>query len=353
MGIRNPGKPHDSSSIEKRTEKIPHPHAQTPDVATHPPIPVSHARPSPFSLVRVVSHRQRPVMIHRVLLLAVWLTMSVFAADSGLLRVLLIDGQNNHDWRSSSPHLKKVLEASGRFAVEVMTLPGKGGDLAAVKPQLDGVAVVLSNYNGELWPEALRSAFVDFVRKGGGFVSVHAANNAFSQWPEYNEMIGVGGWEGRNEQSGPWLYWEGKIVRDTSPGPGGSHGSQHAFLMTTREPKHPIMEGLPPQWMHAKDELYDRLRGPAKNLTVLATALSDPKTHGTGKHEPLLFTIAFGQGRVFHTALGHNNGPDLTSQKCVGFITTLLRGTEWAATGRVTLPIPTDFPTASDVHSRE
>lgn len=166
-------------------------------------------------------------------------------------------------------------------------------------------------------------------------------------------MIGVGGWEGRNEQSGPWLYWEGKIVRDTSPGPGGSHGSQHAFQMTTREPKHPIMEGLPQEWMHAKDELYDRLRGPAKNLTVLATAFSDPKTRGTGKHEPLLFTIAFGQGRVFHTALGHNNGPDLTSQKCVGFITTLLRGTEWAATGRVTLPIPTDFPTASDVHSRE
>ena len=135
--------------------------------------------------------------------------------------------------------------------------------------------------------------------------------------------------------------------------PGGSHGSQHAFQMTTREPKHPIMEGLPPQWMHAKDELYDRLRGPAKNLTVLATAFSDPKTRGTGKHEPLLFTITFGQGRVFHTALGHNNGPDLTSQKCIGFITTLLRGTEWAATGRVTLPIPTNFPTATEVRSRE
>jgi type 1 glutamine amidotransferase len=166
-------------------------------------------------------------------------------------------------------------------------------------------------------------------------------------------MIGVGGWEGRNEKSGPWLYWEGKIVRDASPGPGGSHGSQHAFKMTTREPDHPIMQGLPTEWMHAKDELYDRLRGPAKNLTVLATAWSDPKTRGTGKHEPLLFTIAFGQGRVFHTALGHNNGPDLTSQQCVGFITTLVRGTEWAATGRVTLPIPTDFPTATEVRRRE
>ena len=80
---------------------------------------------------------------------------------------------------------------------------------------------------------------------------------------------------------------------------------------------------------------------------------SNPATRGTGKNEPLLFAIAFGNGRVFHSALGHNNGPDLTSQKCVGFITTLLRGTEWAATGKVTIPIPADFPTATSVRSRE
>ena len=103
--------------------------------------------------------------------------------------------------------------------------------------------------------------------------------------------------------------------------------------MTTREPNHPIMKGLPTDWMHPKDELYDRLHGPAKNLTVLATAWSDPKTRGTGKHEPLLSTIAFGQNRVFHTALGHNNGPDPTSQQCVGFITTPLRGTDQIGSG--------------------
>ena len=128
-----------------------------------------------------------------MVLLIMVTTLSMFSADAHRLRVLLIDGQNNHDWRSSTPHLKAVLEASGRFTVEVLTLPGKGGDIPTVKPRLDGVAVVLSNYNGELWPEALRTTFVDFVRKGGGFVSVHAANNAFAQWPEYNEMIGVGG----------------------------------------------------------------------------------------------------------------------------------------------------------------
>lgn len=287
------------------------------------------------------------------LLVACLLSVALTSSAAERLKILVIDGQNNHDWRSSTPHLKKVLEDSGRFSVKVATTPDKGGDMKSFQPKFDGFAAVLSNYNGELWSAETQAAFTAFVRNGGGFVSVHAADNAFPNWVEYNEMIAVGGWEGRSEKSGPWLYWQDKIVRDTSPGPGGSHGSQHAFKIVTREPSHPIMAGLPTEWMHAKDELYDRLRGPAKNVTVLATAFSDPATRGTGKHEPLLFAIDFGKGRVFHTALGHNNGADLTSQKCVGFITTLLRGTEWAATGKVTIPVPADFPAATEVRSRD
>ena len=287
------------------------------------------------------------------LLLAAVLAAPNCSPAAEKLKVLIVDGQNNHDWRASTPHLKAVLEQSGRFTVEVATAPGKGGDMTSFQPKLDGFAAILSNYNGELWSEATRTALVNFVRAGGGFVAVHAADNSFPDWPEYNEMIGVGGWEGRSEKSGPWLYWEDKLVRDTSPGPGGSHGTQHPFKLITREPTHPIMAGLPAEWMHAKDELYDRLRGPATNLTVLATAWSDPATRGTGKHEPLLFALSFGKGRVFHTALGHNNGNDLTSQKCVGFIATLQRGTEWAATGQVTIPVPADFPTGTEVRSRD
>ena len=142
-------------------------------------------------------------------------------------------------------------------------------------------------------------------------------------------------------------------MRDESPGKGGSHGKQHEFVIESREPKHPIMAGLPERWLHAKDELYDRLRGPAENVTVLASALAAKETGGSGENEPLLMTIDFGKGRVFHTALGHNNAKEITAQRCVGFIVTLQRGVEWAATGKVTQKVPADFPTADQVRLRE
>ncbi len=275
------------------------------------------------------------------------------AAHAAPIKALILDGQNNHDWKATTPHLKKVLEDTGLFAVDVATAPGKGGDMAAFKPNFRNYRVLISNYNGEPWSKETQAALVDFVRYGGGFVSVHAADNAFPEWAEYNAMIGVGGWGGRNEKSGPYLRLrDGYFVHDTTPGTGGSHGAQHPFLMETRAADHPIMAGLPARWMHAKDELYDRLRGPAQNVTVLASALSSKETKGSGEHEPLLMVIHYGKGRVFHTALGHNNGPDLTAQKCVGFIVTLQRGVEWAATGAVTQKAPADFPTGKNVSLR-
>ncbi len=259
---------------------------------------------------------------------------------------LIIHGQNNHDYKSTTPHLKKILEETGLFTVDVATSPGKGGDMSEFKPEFKKYKVVISNYNGQPWSKETQDALAEYVRGGGGFVSVHAADNAFPNWPEYNQMIAVGGWEGRNEKSGPYLrFRDGKWVKDMTPGVGGSHGKQHEFVIVTRDPNHPITKGLPPKWMHAKDELYDRLRGPAENVTVLASTFSSKEQAGSGEEEPSLMVISFGKGRVFHTAMGHNNGPDLTAQRCVGFITTLQRGTEWAATGKVTQKVPADFPT--------
>ncbi len=273
--------------------------------------------------------------------------------NAAAIRALIVDGQNNHDYKSTTPHLKKVLEETGLFTVEVATSPGKGRDMNSFKPKFDDYKVIISNYNGEPWSKETQDAFVAFVRGGGGFVSVHAADNSFPNWKEYNEMIAIGGWEGRNEKSGPYLRLrDGKWVYDNSAGVGGHHGQQHAFVVETHVRKHPILAGLPAQWMHAKDELYDRLRGPAQDVIVLASAMSSKETGGSGEHEPMLMAIDFGKGRVFHTAMGHNNGKDLTAQKCVGFITTFQRGTEWAATGKVTQKVPADFPKADKVSLR-
>jgi type 1 glutamine amidotransferase len=96
--------------------------------------------------------------------------------------------------------------------------------------------------------------------------------------------------------------------------------------------------------VHVTDELYDNMRGPAKNVRVLATAYSDKKKRGTGEHEPMIWTVSYGKGRVFHTPMGH----DVRAMKCVGFALTVQRGAEWAATGKVTIPVPKEFPTAKE-----
>lgn len=288
--------------------------------------------------------------------LALALFVGLINADAARLKALIVDGQNNHNWKATTPLLQKYLEETGLFAVDVATSPGKKQDMSGYRPEFAKYDVVVSNYNGDEWSEATKQAFVNFVKSGGGFVSIHAANNSFGKWKEYNEMIAVGGWGGRSERSGPYLYWDAqakKVIEDLQKGRGGSHGSQHEFIVETRQADHPIMQDLPKKWLHGKDELYDRLRGPAKNVQILATAYADPKTRGSGRHEPMLMTVRFGEGRVFHTTLGHARDANAPAFHCVGFITTLQRGAEWAATGKVTQSVPADFPGTDKVSLRE
>ena len=268
------------------------------------------------------------------------------------IRALLIDGESGgtyHNWQLTTPILKKELEETGLFQVTVMTAPRFGEDYTSFQPDFTYYQVIVSNLDSPDWPRNLRTQFELYISNGGGLVVVHAADNGFPAWPEYNLMIGVGGWRGRKETAGPhWFMEDGKPVSDSSPGSAGAHGNRLPFLVTTRLPLHPITKGLPAAWMHAPDELYANLRGPGKNMTVLATAHSDPKNKGTDRDEPVLMVITYGKGRIFHTAMGH----DPMALSCVGFLTTLQRGAEWAATGRVTQKVPVSFPTADTVSYR-
>lgn len=275
----------------------------------------------------------------------------------GHYKALVVTGQNNHNWKASSPILKQLLDQTGLFTTEIIISPDKGGDMNTFNPQFSNYDVVVLDYSGDSWSEKTKSAFAEYVDNGGGVVAYHAADNAFAEWSQYNQMIGLG-W-GRTEKDGPLVYFsrannkrdEQKII-DITPGKGGSHGQRDEFEVKTRMEEHPIMKGLPVRWLHGKDELYSTLRGPAKNMEILATAFADTAQGGTGRNEPVLITTNYGKGRVFHTVLGHADQGGGPAMKCVGFIVTFQRGTEWAASGEVTQKVPYDFPNAVNVSLR-
>ena len=329
--------------------------------------------------------------IGRLLIVLIMIGMSVHVAEAQdasnesneqkstkKLRALIIDGQNNHRaWPATTMMMKGYLESSGRFTVDIARtkFTWRGEKLVEehalddgkeyedlkqpkadpdFKPEFSKYDVVVSNFgnNAAEWPKETKEGLVKFVKNGGGFVVVHAADNSFGDWQEFNEIIGLGGWGGRTQQNGPYVYFDKdeKLTRNESEGRVGSHGPQHEYQIVTRDPGHAIMKGLPSSWLHAKDELYDKLRGPAENMKILATAYSAKKFRGTERHEPIVMTIDYGKGRCFHTPMGHAG----YSMECVGYRTVFVRGTEWAATGKVTLTdVPKDFPTRDKSSSRK
>jgi len=270
------------------------------------------------------------------------------------ISVMILDGESGgpyHDWQHVTPVLKRMLDETGLFAAAVVTAPPAGSGFSAFTPDFTRYQVVVMNYDApdERWPAALKASFEQYVKNGGGLVAVHAADNAFPAWPAFNEMVGVGGWRGRTEQAGPyWFYRDGTLASDPAPGRAGSHGRRVPFQLTVRETSHPITKGLPKVWMHQGDELYARLRGPGRNMTVLATAYSNPENSGSGRDEPQLMVLSYGKGRVFHTTMGH----DINALSSIDFVVTLQRGTQWAATGEVTQHVPANFPTANAVGYR-
>lgn len=308
-------------------------------------------------------------------LIGILSTLTVFGQNK--IKTLIVDGQNNHDqWPKITHMLEEHLEGTDLFSVDVartaytwkgdkylaeFEVAGVGETTALEKPKADpnfspdfsNYDVVICNFgwNAAPWPAETQQAFEKYMKAGGGLVVFHAANNSFPQWKAYNQMIGLGGWGDRNEEDGPLVYYNdtGNLVRSNRPGSAGAHGPESEYQIQIRNPNHPITQGMPEVWMHTQDELYNSLRGPAENMEVLATAYSSKDLKGSGRHEPALMVLTYGKGRIFHNIMGHAD----YSVADVGFLATMLRGTEWAATGKVTQKLPPNFPTADQTSSTE
>ncbi len=278
--------------------------------------------------------------------------VSAEAADK--IEVLIIDGQNNHNWVATTPFLKDYLEKSGRFSVEVTTSPHPDGDAAAWsawRPDFSKYDVLLSNYNnekGSQWPDEVKRSFEKAIEGGVGLVNVHAANNAHKGWGEFEKMTGLL-WRSNKDGKRLALDAEGKEkLVAVGEGPNSGHGPQHEFEVVIRDAKHPIIKGMPKEWQHSLDELYHGQRGPAENMTILATAYSSLDQKGTGDHEPMLWWIPYGKGRAVTCLLGHvgrNDSDKMLGLRCAGTMNIIERCCEWAATGKVTLPVVANFPT--------
>jgi type 1 glutamine amidotransferase len=286
-----------------------------------------------------------------ILLIAALLFATFSSCKKGeVYKTLIITGQSEYNWKASSPVLKQILDETGLFDCKIVTTPEKGSDMSSFKPDFSKYKLVVLDYSGDQWPETTNQEFVEYVKNGGGVVICHGSGISFPDWKEYNEMTGLGGWNNRNEKSGPYVYYKrNELIVDTSAGIAGSNGKRHEFEVITRITDHPITKGLPVRWMHGSDELYQQLRGPAKNMQVLATAFADTNFGGTGRDEPILMVINYDKGRIFHTTLGHADDDGGPAMHCTGFIVTLQRGAEWAASGTVTQEVPFDFPSVAGV----
>jgi type 1 glutamine amidotransferase len=246
---------------------------------------------------------------------------SVQAADGDKIKLLIFSGANNHAWKATTPVLQKMYEDSGRFTVAVTE------DVPNINPaefaKYDAIVCNFTTYPnvvGHRWPAATEKAFLDYIAAGHGFVLFHAASTAWMDWPEFGDLIG--------------LTWQKDAAGKNISG----HGAQHTFALTITDKEHPVTQGMP-DFQHVKDELYHRQLLHATGH-VLATTFSAKAMNGSGTNEPMVVVTELGKGRAFNCAMGHDPKP----MAGVGFQALMLRGTEWAATGKVTIPLPADWP---------
>ncbi len=296
------------------------------------------------------------------LLIGLWLgAMGVSAAapdaPAKKIRVLVVDGFSNHDWRKTTALLQGILEPTGLFETVVSTCP-PATDVAAFRawrPAFAASDVVIQtcndiNHSGPAWPAAVQADFERFVREGGGVYIFHSAQNAFAYWPAYNQIIGLG-WRPVSYGTALEIGGEGNIIR-VPPGEGrGTGHAPNADVVVRLLGQHPIHDGMPRAWKTPHLEVYFDARGPAENVEVLSFA-RDPRFE---QNWPIEWTVRYGAGRVYVATFGHvwrdgagNTDPQAEAMRCVGVQTNIVRALQWLAQRPVTWPVPSDFPTENE-----
>lgn len=267
------------------------------------------------------------------------------------VRVLVIDGFSNHDWKTTTARIRALLAADGGFAVTVSTSPDAAAPREAMdawRPPIAAADVVLLNCNDlgkpVNWPDAVKAQLEAFVQGGGGLYVFHSANNAFAQWPAYNRMIGLG-WRGSDFGPAVVVNEDGTLRRiPAGEGPGTSHGKRTDALIV-RVGDHPIHRGFPRQWRAADLEVYTYARGPAEHLEVLSYS----KDNRFGLAFPIEWVVTYGAGRVYNATFGHlwKDNADPPAFRDAGFRTILVRALRWLAGREDGTPAPalrTDAP---------
>lgn len=287
-----------------------------------------------------------------IIFIASLIVIHVQAQRKRIIQVLIVDGYSNHDWKQTSSITKEILEESKLFNVDITTAPATTNQdsLAHWHPDFSKYEVVIQNTNNIQnralrWPRKVEEELEKYVSKGGGLYILHSGNNAFDHWKEYDRMMGIG-WRPKEVGYALEVDSNKNIIR-IPPGEGKntSHGKRFDAVITTIN-HHPINKGYPQQWKTPSMELYTYARGPAEKIMVLSSAYDSMSTH---KIWPVEWIVKYGKGKVYSSSMGHLGKGEIypESYRCIGFQTTLIRVVEWLATGKVTYPLPFNFPTGS------